>query len=425
MRLLLAGGRVYAGGSISYLDVLIEGDRIKSLRRSIPSTEADQTVDLSGKLIVPGFADVHVHLREPGFSYKETIKSGTLAAARGGYTALCSMPNLSPAPDSPDTLAQQTDTIRRDAAVRVYPLATITAGQRGRGELVDFAALAGVAVAFSDDGRGVQDGELMREAMRRVKSVGGIIAAHCEDDSLVGGGYIHNGEYARLNGHAGIPSESEWRQVERDVRLVAETVCRYHVCHVSTRESVEIIRAAKAAGLPVTCETAPHYLALCDMDMSDEGRYKMNPPIRSAADREALIAAAADGTIDVIATDHAPHAADEKDKGLRGSAMGIVGLETAFPVIYTRLVLTGRLTLERALNMMCTSPRRIFGLPGGMAEGELADIAALDTETEYAIDSSEFLSMGRATPFEGWRVRGRSIMTIVNGDVVWRVDQLR
>ncbi|MFR9248617.1 MAG: dihydroorotase [Alistipes shahii] len=329
------------------------------------------------------------------------------------------MPNLNPAPDTPATLGEQLEIIRRDAVVRVKPYGTITMGQRGCGELVDFAALAPQVVGFSDDGRGVQSAELMEEAMRRAAAVGKPIVAHCEVDELLHGGYIHDGVYCREHGHKGICSESEWRQVGRDIALAEKTGCRYHVCHVSTKESVELVRRARAKGLRVSCETAPHYLLLCDEDLQEEGRFKMNPPLRSRADREALVAGIQDGTIEVIATDHAPHTAAEKARGLAGSAMGIVGLETAFPLLYKYLVLEGVITLEKLVALMSANPRRIFALEGGVEEGDAADFTVLDLGAECAVDPGTFLSKGRATPFAGWKVQGRAVLTVVGGKEVY------
>ena len=368
---------------------------------------------------------MHVHLREPGFSEKETIATGTAAAAHGGYTTVCPMPNLNPAPDSPEHLEAELALIRRDAVVRVLPYGSITRGQKGRGELVDFGALAGEVVGFSDDGRGVQGEELMAEAMRRAAAVGKPIVAHCEVDELLKGGYIHDGVYCREHGHKGICSESEWRQVERDIKLAAETGCQYHVCHVSTKESVELIRRAKAAGLKVSGETAPHYLLLCDEDLQEDGRFKMNPPLRSREDRAALIAGVADGTIEVIATDHAPHTAEEKSRGLAGSAMGIVGLECAFPLMYKYMVLPGTLTLEKLVALMSDNPRRIFGLGGGLNVGGEADFTVLALGAQYEIDPAAFLSKGRATPFAGWPVQGRAVLTVVGGREAYRDDGLQ
>ena len=362
---------------------------------------------------LPAFADLHVHFREPGQTWKETIRTGSLAAARGGYTLVCAMPNLNPVPDSLEHLAVEQEAIDRDALIRVLPYGSITKGRQGR-ELVDFHALKGSCVAFSDDGSGVQSPEMMREAMRAAAAEDVIIAAHCEDNTLLRGGYIHDGRYCREHGHKGICSESEWGQIARDVELAAETGCRYHVCHISTVESVDIIRQAKKSGVKVTCETAPHYLTLCEDDLQEDGRFKMNPPLRTADDREALIEGLADGTIDVIATDHAPHSAEEKSKGLAGSAMGIVGLETAFPVLYTRLVRTGRLSLDRLVEALAIAPRRIFRLPEAPD-----DWVEVDLDTPWTIRSSEFVSMGRATPFEGWEVYGKVLKTVYNGKTVY------
>ena len=377
---------------------------------------------------LPAFADLHVHFREPGQTWKETIRSGSQAAARGGYTLVCAMPNLDPVPDSLQHLAVEQEAIDRDALIRVLPYGSITVGRLGQ-ELVDFHALKGRCVAFSDDGSGVQRQEMMREAMRAAATEDVIIAAHCEDNTLLHGGYIHDGRYCREllhggyihdgrycreHGHKGICSESEWGQIARDLELAAETGCRYHVCHISTVESVDIIRQAKKSGVKVTCETAPHYLTLCEDDLLEEGRFKMNPPLRTAEDRAALIEGLADGTIDVVATDHAPHSAEEKSKGLAGSAMGIVGLETAFPVLYTRLVKTGRIGLDRLVEAMATAPRRIFRLPEAPE-----DRVEVDLDTPWIIRSTEFASMGRATPFEGWEVYGKVLKTVYNGKTVY------
>jgi dihydroorotase len=367
----------------------------------------------SNLLVTRSFADIHVHFREPGYSYKETIRTGSLAAARGGYGVVCAMPNLNPVPDSPETLALEQEIIDRDAVIDVLPYCSITKGRLGR-ELVDFHALKDRCVAFSDDGSGVQDEAMMRKAMEAAAREDVILAAHCEDNTLLRGGYIHDGRYAAAHGHKGICSESEWGQIARDLKLAEETGCRYHVCHISTRESVELIRAAKARGVRVTCETGPHYLTLCEDDLQEDGRFKMNPPLRSADDREALIEGLADGTIDAIATDHAPHSAAEKSRGLSGSAMGIVGLETAFPVLYTKLVLSGRIPLERLLDAMSDAPRRIFRIPV-----RPEDRVVIDLEREFTIDSGRFLSMGKATPFDGWKVRGLVLETIHNGKTVY------
>lgn len=422
MKTLYTNAVIYTGGRFAAGEFAVEGGRIVPAAGAAP----DRTVDLGGRHVIPGLVDVHVHLREPGFSQKETIASGTAAAARGGYTTVCSMPNLNPAPDTPQTLRAQTDIIRRDAVVRVVPYGCITIGQRGCGRLVDFAALAPEVVGFSDDGRGVQSDGLMEEAMRRAAQVGKPVVAHCEVDDLLRGGYIHDGEYCRAHGHKGICSESEWRQVERDIALAEKTGCQYHVCHVSTRESVELVRRAKARGLRVSCETAPHYLLLCDEDLQEDGRFKMNPPLRSRADREALVAGLQDGTIEVIATDHAPHTAAEKARGLAGSAMGVVGLECAFAVLNTALVGRGIISFARLVEAMAVAPRRIFSLGGGtIAAGEPADLTAVDTERAGTVDPDRFLSMGRSTPFAGMAVRGEVMLTLVGGREAYRNGDLK
>lgn len=362
--------------------------------------------------VFPGFCDVHVHFREPGFSYKETIASGSAAAARGGYTAVCAMPNLNPVPDSVENLRVQTDIIKKDALISVFPYAAITVGEKGE-KLADLEALAPHVIAFSDDGKGVQSEDMMREAMIRAKSLGKMIVAHCEVNELLKGGYIHDGEYAKMHGHKGICSESEWRQIERDLRLSKETGCAYHVCHISTKESVELIRKAKAEGINVTCETGPHYLVLDENDLKEEGRFKMNPPLRSLADREALIEGIIDGTIDMIATDHAPHSAEEKAKGLKDSAFGIVGLETAFPVLYTKLVKENIISLEKLVKLLTENPRRRFGI------SQTGDFTVWDLNESYKIDPEDFLSMGKATPFAGMEVFGKCMLTVRGGKVVY------
>ena len=363
-------------------------------------------------VIFPGFCDVHVHFREPGFSYKETVKSGSLSAARGGYTAVCTMPNLNPVPDNAEALKLQTDIIKSDAVINVYPYAAITVNEAGT-ELADMEALAKDSIAFSDDGRGVQSDEMMRAAMLKAKSLNKMIVAHCEVNSLLRGGYIHDGDYAREHGHKGICSASEYEQIARDIELVREIGCKYHVCHISTKESVALIRKAKSEGVDITCETAPHYLVLDDSDLKEEGRFKMNPPLRSKEDKLALIEGILDGTIDMIATDHAPHSAEEKAKGLEKSAFGIVGLETAFPVMYTKLVKTGILTLEKLVDLLCVNPRKRFGIPMGN------DLTVWDVETEFTVDPEEFLSMGRATPFTGEKLFGRCVLTVKDGKAVY------
>lgn len=366
-------------------------------------------------IIVPGLCDVHVHFREPGFSYKETIASGSAAAAHGGYTAVCTMPNLDPVPDSAEHLQVQLDAIKRGAAIKVLPYGAITVGEKGE-KLADMEAMSDKVCAFSDDGKGVQNDEMMREAMTAAKRLGKIIAAHCEDNSLLFGGYIHDGEYAKAHGHRGISSASEYKQIKRDLCLAEETGCAYHVCHISTKESVELIRQAKAHGVNVTCETAPHYLVLCDEDMQEDGRFKMNPPLRSREDKKALIEGIKDGTIDMMATDHAPHSAEEKGRGLEKSLMGVVGLETAFPVLYTELVTKNIITLDRLVELMSFKPKERFGIDTNN------DFAVFDISEVYKIDPEDFLSMGRATPFAGREVFGRCLLTVHNGKVVYKAE---
>lgn len=387
-----------------------------SLSKQVESGGGSFPIRSGAYWIIPGLCDVHVHLREPGYFYKESIATGSRAGAHGGYTALCAMPNLDPAPDSTETLRVEADIIRRDAVIPVLPYGTITKGERGE-ELADMEGLAPHVCAFSDDGRGVQDAGMMREAMQRAYALGKIIAAHCEDNSLLHGGYIHDGRYAREHGHRGICSASEYRQIERDLQLVADTGVAYHVCHISTRESVELIRQAKASGLDVTCETAPHYLVLCEDDLQEHGRFKMNPPLRSADDRAALLEGLLDGTIDMIATDHAPHSAEEKSRGLSGSPFGITGLETAFPVLYTELVLGGVMTMETLIERMSLAPRKRFSIP---LCGE--DYAVFEVETPYTICPESFLSKGKSTPFAGRTVYGKCIKTVTGGKTVWQED---
>ena len=372
--------------------------------------------DFNNVYIFPAFCDVHVHFREPGFFYKETIKTGSLAAARGGYTDVCTMPNLNPVPDSVENIKKQIEIIKKDAVVRVHPYAAITVGEKGE-TLTNMKALAPYCIAFSDDGKGVQSEDMMRGAMLKAKALGKIIAAHCEDNSLLCGGYIHKGEYARLHGHKGICAESEWKPIERDLRLAKETGCKYHVCHISCKESVELIRKAKAEGVDVTCETAPHYLIFNDMDLKESGNFKMNPPIRSEEDRQALIKGLQDGTIDMIATDHAPHGYDEKSRGLENSLMGVVGLETAFPVLYTYLVKKGIITLEKLIELMSINPRRRFGLT------QTEDICVYDLQSEYKIDPGEFKSKGKSTPFDGLTVAGKNLLTVCGGKAVWNTTE--
>ncbi|MDO4191140.1 MAG: dihydroorotase [Bacteroidales bacterium] len=420
MKLLITNTLPYNAKSTT--NILVENGCVKAIAPDLHDNEAIQ-IDGHGLTLLPGLVDVHVHFREPGFEYKETIATGTLAAAAGGYTAVCTMPNLKPTPDNLEHLNVQREIIRRDAIIKVFPYGCITVGQVGK-ELADIEALNPYVCAFSDDGHGVQKDEMMQEAMMRVKQCGSRIAAHCEVNSLLHNGYIHQGEYAATHNHRGICSQSEWEQIARDVELVAKTGCQYHVCHISTKESVEIIRKAKQQGLPVTCETAPHYLLLTDKDLKEEGRYKMNPPVRSEADQEALIQGVLDGTIDIIATDHAPHSAEEKSRGLEKSAFGIVGIETAFPLLYTNFVRTGKMTMDKLVALMSHNPRKIFQLenPIDIVVGSKADFTLMDLNACSHIDSSNFKSKGKATPFENVLVYGRCCMTIVDGKIVFQAN---
>ena len=419
MTVVLKGAQVFRRGAFSGGDVSVSfGDRVFCKDIVFPSS-----LNVSSFTILPGFVDVHVHLREPGFSYKETIHTGSLAAAHGGYTTVCAMPNLNPVPDSMETLQPELDAIQKDAVIRVLPYGAITKGEQG-GELADLDAMAPYVVAFSDDGKGVQDRNMMRRAMLEAKRLGKLIVAHCEDNSLLRGGYIHDGAYARTHGHRGICSESEWRPIQRDLELVRETGCGYHVCHISTKESVALIRKARAEGLDVTCETAPHYLTMNDSMLQEDGRFKMNPPIRSEEDREALIAGILDGTIGMIATDHAPHSAEEKSRGLEKSLMGVVGLETAFPILYTKLVKTGVLSLEKLIELMHTNPRNRFCVGTPLEEGQPASLTVYDLDKEYTINPDDFLSMGRATPFAGEKVFGACRLTMYHGSIAWKDETL-
>jgi dihydroorotase len=380
---------------------------------SILSNEGLSALNSSKYAVFPGFCDVHVHFREPGFSYKETMISGSRASARGGYTAVCTMPNLNPVPDSVENLQQQLQLIEAGACIHVYPYGAITVGEKGE-EMADLAGMAPNVIGFSDDGRGVQSDDMMRAAMRKAKELGKMIVAHCEVNELLRGGYIHDGEYAKQHGHRGICSESEWAQIERDLKLVEEIGCAYHVCHISTKESVDIIRAAKARGVNVTCETGPHYLVMDDSMLQEDGRFKMNPPLRSKEDRQALVAGIIDGTIDCIATDHAPHSAEEKAKGLEKSAFGVVGIETAFPICYTYLVKTGIITMDKLMDLLVHNPRKRFNLPLG------EDFSIWDLDAAYEIDPQDFLSMGKATPFQGWKVCGKCLLTVCDGKIVYQ-----
>jgi dihydroorotase len=415
MKALFKNANVYANGEFKKQTMLLDGASL-----SIFMGDVSRVVDIpvfDNIAIFPGFCDVHVHFREPGFSYKETIATGSAAAAHGGYTAVCTMPNLNPTPDNPENLKIQTDIIKRDAKIAVFPYGTITKGQMGE-ELSDMDSMKDDVIGFSDDGKGVQTDELMLKAMKKAHSLGKMIVAHCEDNSLLRGGYIHDGEYAKAHGHRGICSESEFGQIARDLELVKKVGCKYHVCHVSAKESVEVIRKAKANGIDVTCETAPHYLTMTDLDLMEHGRFKMNPPIRSKEDRDALIEGIKDGTVDMIATDHAPHSAEEKSKGLEKSNMGVVGIETSFAVMYTYLVKPGIISLGELVELMSIKPRKRFEIESDVG------FTVFDLGEEYKINPDEFLSMGKSTPFDGAQVFGKCLVTVYNGSIAYASEKL-
>ena len=418
MKILLKNATVFTSNKFEKINVEITDSKITNISENIESKEFDKIFDLKNKYILPGFIDVHTHLREPGFIYKETIKTGSMAGAKGGYTSICAMPNLNPVPDCMENLKLELDAIEKDAQINVYPYGSITKGEKGE-ELADFEEMKDYVIAFSDDGHGVQSEEMMLKAMEEAKKLNKMIVAHCEDNDLLKSGYIHDGEYAKLHNHKGICSESEWGPIKRDIELSRKTGCHYHVCHVSTKESVQEIRQAKKEGVNITCETGPHYLTLNDMNLQEDGRFKMNPPIRSEDDRQELIRGIQDGTIDMIITDHAPHSKEEKSKGLQGSAMGVVGLEVAFPVLYTNLVRKNIITLEKLIELMNTNPRKIFRIGTEIAVGQNADLTVYDLEANYNIDSTAFVSMGRATPFDRDNVYGKCVMTICNGKIIF------
>ena len=424
MRYLLQNAQILSsGGVFRAADVLLSGGRIVSIGDRISCPADAVSIDLHKAVLFPGFVDVHVHLREPGFSYKETILTGTLAAAHGGFAHVAAMPNLDPVPDCAAALAVQRAIIEKDALVHVHPYGAVSVGEKGE-RLADLEGLAPGVIAFSDDGRGVQSESLMREAMIQCRRLGKILAAHCEDNSLLHGGYIHDGAYARAHGHRGICSESEWGPIARDLKLAEQTGCAYHVCHVSTKESVALIRAAKRRGVDVTCETAPHYLTFTDEDLQEDGRFKMNPPLRAREDRDALIEGLLDGTIDMLVTDHAPHSREEKARGLEKSAMGVVGLETSFAASYTALVQTGILPLGKLVDLMHGAPMRRFGCGTELAEGQPADLTAFDLTKTYTVDPETFLTMGRATPFAGRALTGVCKLTMIGGEPVWKEETL-
>ena len=418
MKQLIKNATIFYESQFIRKDILIDDGIIAEISECIAPEYADFVYNFTDYYVFPGFTDVHVHLREPGFSYKETIKTGTMASARGGYTSVCSMPNLKPVPDSIPHLQEQIDIIKKDAIINVYPYASITVNQMGD-ELSDLSGMADMCIAYSDDGRGVQSDEMMFNAMKIAKGHNKMIVAHCEVNDLLQGGYIHKGKYADEHNHKGICSESEWKQIERDIELVKQTGCAYHVCHISTKESVELIRQAKKDGVNITCETGPHYLVLSDKDLQEHGRFKMNPPLRDESDKKALIQGVLDGTIDMIATDHAPHSAEEKSKGLEKSNMGVVGIETAFPVMYTNFVKTNIITLEKLVELLSINANKRFNIGSEIQVGKKADLTVFDLNDKYVVNPDDFLSMGKSTPFEGAEVYGKCKMTICNGNIVW------
>ena len=413
MKILIKNANIYGYGKG---DILTDGEVIAKIGQSIDG-DADKVYDFSGQHIFPGFVDVHVHLREPGFEYKETIATGTKASARGGFTTVCSMPNLNPVPDSMANLREQLDIIEKDAVIEVLPFASLTKGQKGE-RISDMEVMAKFVAGFSDDGKGVQEEDMMRLCMIKARNLGKIISAHCEDEALLHGGYIHDGEYAKANGHKGICSESEWGPIKRDIELLKETKAPYHVCHVSAKESIELIRNAKKDGIDITCETGPHYLVFNDMDLKEDGGYKMNPPIRGKDDQAALIEAIKDGTVDMIATDHAPHSAEEKSKGLT-SLNGIVGIETSFPVMYTTFVKTEEITLDRLIELMSKNPAKRFGIESEIKEGAKANFTVFNLDDEYEINPDDFLSKGKSMPFGGMKVYGKCLLTVSKGRIAY------
>lgn len=421
MNYIFKDAKVYCNSEFVDLDILVTDGRIAAVGKNIVVDGSCDCIDCKNKYIFPGFADVHVHLREPGFLYKETVGTGTKAAAHGGYTHICAMPNLKPVPDSMETLGVELDAIRKSAVVHVVPYGAITKGESGE-ELADLEDMAAYVAGFSDDGKGIQKEDMMRAAMLKAKALNKIIAAHCEENSLLNGGYIHDGEYAKTHSHKGICSESEWKPIARDLQLTEEIGCQYHVCHISAKESVALIREAKKRGVDVTCETGPHYLVLSDADLQEDGRFKMNPPIRSEADRLALIEGICDGTVDMIATDHAPHSAEEKGRGLKDSLMGVVGLETAFAVLYTELVKKGVISLEKLIELMSVNPGKRFGFDNAIRCGNEANFTVFDLDKQYTVNPADFLSQGRSTPFAGREVYGECVITVCDGKIVWRQE---
>lgn len=418
MKILLKNAMAFVDKKFTKCDISIEDNVIKNISTIIPPMEDDFVIDLKNNYLLPGLIDVHVHLREPGFIYKETVETGSMAGAKGGYTSICAMPNLNPVPDSMENLKIELEAIEKTANINVYPYGAITKEEKGE-EISDMEEMSKYIIAFSDDGKGIQEESMMLEAMNKAKELNKIIVAHCEVNALLNNGYIHDGEYAKLHGHRGICSESEWKEIERDIELAKKTGVKYHVCHISTKESVELIRKAKQDNVDITCETGPHYLILDDMMLQEDGRFKMNPPIRSKEDRQALIEGILDGTIDMIATDHAPHSEEEKNKGLEKSVMGIVGLETAFPLLYTCFVKEGIISLEKLVELMNTNPRERFEIGTEIKVGEKADLTVYDLNEKYIIDSSNFASKGKSTPFNGYEVFGKCKMTMVGGKIIF------
>lgn len=414
----IKNGRIWNGSDFESGNIMIVDGVIKAVGKDTSSSENCLVIDAKGASVLPGLVDAHVHFREPGYSYKETIYAGSRAAAHGGFTTVCTMPNLNPAPDSVENLENQLEIIRRDAVIEVLPYATITMKRLGD-ELVDYKALAPLVAGFSDDGTGVQKDDVMKKAMSDIATTGKVLAAHCEVESLLNQGYIHAGHYASAHGHRGICSESEWKEVERDINIAKRTGCKLHICHVSTAESVELVRRAKAEGVDVTCETGAHYLAFCEEDLQEDGRFKMNPPLRSAADRDALLRGLADGTIDCIASDHAPHSDEEKSKGLEKSAMGVTGIELSLPAVYTYAVRPGHISMARMIQMMADNPRHIFGIEGGLTPGQRADITIVDFNSTFVVDKKLFISKGKSTPFEGNTLYGKVLYTLFAGQIAY------
>jgi dihydroorotase len=422
MKLLIKNGNILChNGEMQTVDIRIEEGKIAEIGKHLKAS-GETIMNADGKLVAPGFIDVHVHLREPGGEQKETIETGTLAAARGGFTTICAMPNTKPVPDTVEHLKNLKERIKENAHVRVLPYASITVKEAGQ-ELTDFESLQKEgAFAFTDDGAGVQNAGIMLKAMKKAAALQASVVAHCEDNTLVFGGVVHDGVFAKTHNIQGIPSVCEAVHIARDVLLAEAAGCHYHVCHISTKESVRTVRDAKKAGIHVTAEVTPHHLLLTEEDIPGlDANYKMNPPLRSKEDREALINGLLDGTIDCIATDHAPHTIEDKQAGIYKAPFGIVGLETAFPLLYSRFVQTGIFTLKKLVDWMTIKPAEIFKLPyGRLEEGAAADLVIIDLNLEKEIVPQHFASKGRNTPFGGWKCKGWPIATFVNGKLVWQ-----